>query len=469
MKAKDKTQKRISYLTVKISLTFILVLSVVFGLYAFFSIRESVSTIDAKYKTSALSTIETVNAYIDGNANMEDIDGIQQMCDSLVKFNKEITKASLYVKQEDGKVIRIASSDHKQIGTEASREDINPINMRKVTWSEIYRGKNGHMVEILAPIYIKGEPKASFGVYMDLKQKDIAVRHYVIRAIIYAFAALLAMILILYTAFRQELFKPLSQLAEGAREIAIGNRNKRIRMYRNDELGELAEKIDSMSDALQLKEEKLRMERELKRSLKKLQRTFEGTVLALASTAEKRDPYTAGHQQRVAKLACSIAAEMGLEEDIIDGIRVASTLHDIGKLSIPSEILTKPRHLNDIEFSIIKTHSQEGFDILKAIDFPWPVADIIMQHHERMDGSGYPFGLSGNEILLEARILAVADVVEAMASHRPYRAALGIEEALNEILMHRGTLYDPQVVDACIALFKQRGFKLDYIQTAASA
>jgi putative nucleotidyltransferase with HDIG domain len=178
-------------------------------------------------------------------------------------------------------------------------------------------------------------------------------------------------------------------------------------------------------------------------------------------TVERRDPYTAGHQHRVANLAAAIANEIGLSEEQIDGVRMASVIHDLGKIHVPAEILSRPGRLTENEFSIIKTHPQTGYDILKTEEFPWPVAQIVLQHHERMDGSGYPSSLSGEEILLEARILAVADVVEAMASHRPYRPALGIDKALEEISKNKGVLYDAKVADACLRLFTEKGFKFE--------
>jgi HD-GYP domain-containing protein (c-di-GMP phosphodiesterase class II) len=184
------------------------------------------------------------------------------------------------------------------------------------------------------------------------------------------------------------------------------------------------------------------------------------TIHAIVVTVEVRDPYTAGHQSRVADLARSIATEMNLPVDMIDGIRMAATIHDLGKISIPAEILSKPTKLTNIEFSFIKTHSQSGYDILNDIDFPWPVARTVLEHHERMNGSGYPNGLTGDNILLESRILAVADVVEAMASHRPYRPSLGIEAALEEIKKNKGTLYDNTVADACLRLFREKSFQL---------
>jgi len=192
-----------------------------------------------------------------------------------------------------------------------------------------------------------------------------------------------------------------------------------------------------------------------------LKQALDGIIHAIAKTVEIRDPYTAGHQLRVARLAFAIAKEMGLPEHQAEGIRIAGTVHDLGKISVPVDILSRPSQLTEMEFGIIKTHPETGYNILKDIEFPWPIAEIVLQHHERMDGSGYPQGLSGENIFLEARVLAVADVVEAMASHRPYRPALGQDKALEEIRQNRGILYDTVVVDACLELFMKKGFKLE--------
>jgi putative two-component system response regulator len=183
-------------------------------------------------------------------------------------------------------------------------------------------------------------------------------------------------------------------------------------------------------------------------------------VTAIASTVEMRDPYTAGHQRRTAHLASAIAKELQLPDYLIEGLNLASVVHDIGKIKIPAEILCKPGRLDELEFGLIKRHPETGYEILKSIDFPWPIANIVLQHHERLDNSGYPHGLTGDEILFEAKILSVADVVEAMSSHRPYRAGLGVEAALNEITLHKGVLYDASVVDACLILFKEKGYNL---------
>jgi len=207
--------------------------------------------------------------------------------------------------------------------------------------------------------------------------------------------------------------------------------------------------------------ERVRNEEAVHEYVHNLRRTLEATVEALAVTAEKRDPYTAGHQQRVSALACAIALRLGLAEERVEGLRVGGLLHDIGKIYIPAEILAKPATLNAIEFGLIKTHSEVGHEILRNIPFPWPVADMVLQHHERLNGTGYPQGLANGQIMLEAKILSVADVVEAMSSHRPYRPALGMDRALGEIKKNREKLYDPEIVDACVYLFESKSFSFD--------
>jgi len=198
---------------------------------------------------------------------------------------------------------------------------------------------------------------------------------------------------------------------------------------------------------------------ERKKSVERLRSALKSTIQAIASMVEKRDPYTAGHQRRVAELAGAIATDMDLSNDQIEGVRMAAIIHDIGKIAVPTEILSKPTKLTVLEFNLIKIHSQAGYEILKDIEFPWPVARMVIEHHERINGSGYPNGLTGDELLLEARILAVADVVEAMISHRPYRASLGVEAALGEIEKNKGILYDIAVTDVCLKLFREKSYK----------
>jgi len=221
-----------------------------------------------------------------------------------------------------------------------------------------------------------------------------------------------------------------------------------------DEVVLLAELTDDLSYGICAL--RTRIEREV--GIQRLQRAMESVVQALANMVERRDPYTAGHQLRAAKLAAAIARDMGLNNDRMHGIYLAGVIHDVGKIAVPAEILSKPGKLSSTEFALVKEHAQAGYDIVKDIEFPWPVGLTILQHHERLDGSGYPNGLKGETILLEAKILAVADVVEAMTSHRPYRPALGLDAALAEVENGKGRLYDPAAVDACIALFRRKGF-----------
>lgn len=226
-------------------------------------------------------------------------------------------------------------------------------------------------------------------------------------------------------------------------------------------LKELSDDLAYGIIALRTRAEGRRSAEELQNSYKMLRKIFEQTVNALSSAVGKRDPYTTDHQRRVTILACAIAKEMGLTEEQVNGIRLAGMLHDIGKLAVPSEILSKPTRLSEAEFTIIKTHPRVASDILKAIEFPWPIADIVLQHHERIDGSGYPLGLSEKNILLETRILSVADVVEAISSHRPYRPAYSLEYTLEEISKNKGVIYDANVVDVCLRLFHQKNFRFE--------
>lgn len=235
----------------------------------------------------------------------------------------------------------------------------------------------------------------------------------------------------------------------------MGN-NSKTKAELINELNEMHSRVTTLQKA------EVRCDRareDLRRSLDKFRRAMEGTIKAMALTIETRDPYTAGHQRRVTSLACEIAKAMNLSGDRTNGIRMAALIHDIGKIYVPAEVLAKPTSLTDTEFSLFKAHPQVGYEILRTVEFPWPVAEIVLQHHERMDGSGYPAGLLGENTLLEARILGVADVVEAMSSHRPYRPALGIKKALEEISLNNGILYDPNVAEACFKIFKEKRFK----------
>ncbi|MGD9166246.1 MAG: HD domain-containing protein [Syntrophobacterales bacterium] len=236
-----------------------------------------------------------------------------------------------------------------------------------------------------------------------------------------------------------------------------------LRKIRNDLEGRIEQRtIELIKLNEQLKQDIARRESaeaEVQSTLDKLRSAMGGVVQAMALTVERRDPYTAGHQRRVADLARAVAAEMALSTHQIDGIRMAGLIHDLGKICVPAEILSKPGQLTELEHTLIQDHPQVGYEILKEIEFPWPVAQIVLQHHERLDGSGYPVGLSGDDIIIEAKTLAVADVVEAMASHRPYRPTLGRDMALEEISQNRGVLYDADVVDACMKLLQEKDFQ----------
>ena len=225
--------------------------------------------------------------------------------------------------------------------------------------------------------------------------------------------------------------------------------------------GELLGIVEDFKDISRLKQ----AQQELQHSFDRMRKTMGGIIQAMSLTIEQRDPYTAGHQRRVAKLSRAIARQMGFAWEQIQGIRMAAAIHDLGKIHVPAELLSRPGRLSEYELGIIKTHPQIGYDILKEIEFSWPIAQTVYQHHERLDGSGYPRGLSDGDILMEARIIAVADVVEAMASFRPYRMPPGIEAALAEISQHKGIRYDPAVVDACLTCFREKGFDFDEKKT----
>ena len=244
-------------------------------------------------------------------------------------------------------------------------------------------------------------------------------------------------------------------LEEMAGDLAFGVRSLHVRHERDLVLVKNQEQLAQL--VFQSKEKEKRAA-ELAIANKELKDSLDDTMRAIAGIVEMRDPYTAGHQIRVADLAAAIARQMGLPDEQAHVIHLAGTVHDLGKINVPAEILSKPGKLTDLEFGLIKVHPQAGYDILKGIDFPWPIAQMVLQHHERLDGSGYPQGLKGDAILLEARILAVADVVEAIFAHRPYRPGLGIEVAMEEITKNRGIFYDPQAVDACVALFREQHY-----------
>jgi len=217
-------------------------------------------------------------------------------------------------------------------------------------------------------------------------------------------------------------------------------------------------KIQKMKN---IEEKKDQLEKELQQSYGKLEKLIEGIAYSITEIVEIRDPYLRGHHQRVSQLATAIAQEMKLPQDKIEGVKIASLVHDVGKVNLPTEIVSKPSALVEVEFNLLKNHPRTGYEILKKVDFPWPIAEIVFQHQEKIDGSGYPRGLKGAEILIEAKILGVANVVEAMSSYKSYRPALSMDESLTEISKYKNILFDPEVVDACLKLFKEKGFKFE--------
>jgi len=302
-----------------------------------------------------------------------------------------------------------------------------------------HRRKDGSLLDVEVSVSIfrrDGEP------LMFAASRDITERKAVAMAL---------------TIANKELTFQNEEKEKRAAELAIANKEL---TFQNEEKEKRAAELAIANKELAFQnEEKEKRAAELAIANKELQDSLDDTVQAISIMVEMRDPYTAGHENRVAELSVAIAGEMGLPDEQIHSIHLGGMIHDLGKIQIPAEILSMPRRLTENEYNLVKGHPQAGYDILKDIDFPWPIAQMVLQHHERIDGSGYPQGLKGEAILLEARILCVADVVEAMSSHRPYRPGMGIEVALNEIKKNRGNLYDAKVVDACLKLFGEGRFK----------
>jgi putative nucleotidyltransferase with HDIG domain len=271
------------------------------------------------------------------------------------------------------------------------------------------------------------------------------------------FSVIVATIVTSRLLLKAFLTRPLAKIAQGIEVIAGGSYDYVLASVNRWDIDVIIEKINVMASQIAVRDRQLRdLIESIAKSRDDLHQSLEETVISLASTAEKRDPYTAGHQERVNRLALAIAKEQGLPAQQMEGLHIAALLHDIGKIALPAEYLAKPTKLSELEKLVIQHHSEVGYEILKNIHFPWPVAEIVYQHHEHLDGSGYPRGLTDNEIYLEAKILAVADVVEAMSSHRPYRPSLGINAALDEIRSGRGTLYHSSSVDACLRLIEEK-------------
>ena len=343
---------------------------------------------------------------------------LQDMCDVAVQVGGYRMAWIGYARDDDDKTIeQMAQAGFVEGG----------LNLLPLTWS-----REGHQFCPAGDAIISGEPK----VVQDI-QSEPETNSWHKNARRNGYASCIAL-----------------PLMDGKRAFGVLVLfDRKLNVFDADEVGVLEE----MSGDLAFGILTLRVKLAHREHAQRLQDNMLQTVEAIASIVEMRDPYTSGHQARVAELAKDIASRMGLPEEQVQAIHLAGLVHDLGKIRIPAEILSKPGKLDEIEYSLIKMHPKAGYDILKGIDFSWPIAEMVLQHHERMDGSGYPQGLKGDEILPGARILIVADVVEAMSSHRPYRPGLGVQAALEEITKSRGVRYDPQVVDACVALFRERG------------
>ena len=377
-----------------------------------------------QHANRALAALGMVNRGLVHATNEGEL--LHAVCDAIVEQRGYLMAWVGYVQHDEGKTIEIMA----HAGPEGYLETM------QLTWAETERGMapSGRAIRSGAtqlcqdiandPQYLPWRAEAlkrglASNIALPLKNSDDAVF-----GILHVYAGEMNA----FTTAEVDL------LEEMAGDLAFGVRALHIRQERDLALAKNQQQLAQLQDSL------------------------EGTVRAIASMVEMRDPYTAGHQAKVADLAVAIARQMELPDEQVHAIHLAGLVHDLGKIQVPAEILSKPGKLTDIEFSLIKVHPQAGYDILKGIDFPWPIAQMVLQHHERLDGTGYPQGLKGDAILLEARILAVADVVEAISAHRPYRAGLGIEVALGEIAKNRGKYYDPQVVDVCLALFREQHY-----------
>jgi PAS domain S-box-containing protein/putative nucleotidyltransferase with HDIG domain len=366
---------------------------------------------------------------------------------------------------ECGAVRKDGSIIHIEVNAMALKQDGNIIGTRCYIWDVTERKEAEEAIQASEEKFKTLFNSASDAIFIhDLRGRFLEVNKVACERLGYSREGLLKMTLMdidlpEYAVQMPQRIRELRRMGHIFFETAlVGRDNTILPVELSSRIIDYEGKTAALSIARDITERK-RAEEERKNSFERLRRALEETVNALSSAVEMRDPYTAGHQRRVTNLACAIAREMGLPDEQIEGIRLAGIIHDVGKIRVPAEILSWPGRLNDIDFNVIKTHPQVGFDIIKKIELPHSVAQIMLQHHERLDGSGYPGGLKENEILLEAKILAVADVVEAMASHRPYRAALGIDKALEEISKNKGILYDPVVVDACCKTLSKKKFR----------
>jgi len=349
-----------------------------------------------------------------------------------------IRTSSMYSKLYDIEVLRVFNADGEAVYDPLVTEQTSLATATK-------------------PVHWYGRHVGSIEVSLTRQGIIEAEKKTLCLTLILMFSVIVAIIVTSRLLLKAFLTRPLADIAEGIEVIAGGSYDHVLTPVNRWDIDVIIEKINVMASQIAVRDRQLRdLIESIAKSRDDLHQSLEETVISLASTAEKRDPYTAGHQERVNRLALAIAKEQGLPEQQMEGLHIAALLHDIGKIALPAEYLAKPTKLSELEKLVIQHHSEVGYEILKNIHFPWPVAEIVYQHHEHLDGSGYPRGLTDNEIYLEAKILAVADVVEAMSSHRPYRPSLGINAALDEIRSGRGTLYHTSSVDACLRLVEEK-------------
>ena len=386
---------------------------------------KKVAEISLRHVNRTLRTLSSCNHALVHAVSEDEL--LQNMCRNIVETGGHLLAWVGYAEQDAEKRVRPVASHAVQPGY---------LDGRQITWDDAPGGRGPTGTAIRT-----GQTRIAQHIASDWNMSPWRER-----ALSYGYQACIALPLSKNgTAIGALTIYAAEPDAFNAAEVAL--------------LEELAEDISFGISGLHMRGERDQAVAEHQRAQEQLSEVLEDTVQAIAATVEKRDPYTAGHQRRVADLAAAIGGELGLPHERIFALHLAGVVHDLGKISIPAEILSKPGRLTDIEFSLIQQHPQAGYDILKEVEFPWPLAQFVLQHHERLDGSGYPNGLKGDDILLEARIIAVADVIEAMSSHRPYRPGLGLETALQEISDHRDTLYDPSVVDAALRLFREHDYR----------
>ncbi|MFA6635828.1 MAG: HD domain-containing phosphohydrolase [Candidatus Omnitrophota bacterium] len=392
---------------------------------------------------------------------------LDNFSDMTAFLNRHLNENFSYAYVADNDLKILYHTDPGEVGVDLKDETYSGLDLESGAKSNIVA--TGTFYEMVIPVIKDFEVIGTIHIGIENDIVDSKVRTMIIQNGAILLLAIFLSIFALYALLERNITAPITRLAGKVKDISekfdlgmrVNNREK------GDEIKKFELMFDTMAEEIRMKTASLEQdikrreeaEMKLKKSYKELSVTFEGSIRSLATAIESRDPYTAGHQQRVAELACAIAGEMKLSESKIREIYFSAMSHDIGKIGVPSVILTKKSQLTGEEYEIIKTHPQIGHDILKEIEFPWPISTIVRQHHERLDGSGYPLGIKGDDILLESRIVAVADVVEAITSERPYRAAMGKDVAMKEIFDFRGIKYDASVVDICLDLFRNKNFE----------